>query len=302
MLRSGPMVISTNYIPDNNPSWRTYEHSNPNYQLVVVKGDGLRFRRGRTNLVLNENQFLLLLPNETHSRWGDAPPDTGFYFVQFRFPEGNEGPSFAINGEVLNIPLLGSYPDSTLLELSMRLREEAFARKKHYRLRMGSILVEILTLISRHGQPMHASPTTLTVRSPIQAEHVLKVKKYIEKNFCQSISAKNIEAELKLNYEYLCRVFRSATNMTIVDYINRLRIEKATALLLEVNHYQTIEEVARNLGFNNVSYFTRVFKKYMGLTPSSFVRNAYQTLPTSVGQQQNRDKVLSEPAGEESGC
>ncbi|ELP5185316.1 helix-turn-helix transcriptional regulator, partial [Clostridium perfringens] len=65
---------------------------------------------------------------------------------------------------------------------------------------------------------------------------------------------------------YTCRTFKEVTGKTILDYINHIRCINARNLIL-YNGY-TISESAYKSGFNNLSYFSKTYKKYMGLLPS----------------------------------
>ena len=60
------------------------------------------------------------------------------------------------------------------------------------------------------------------------------------------------------------------TGFTILDYINTVRIKESIKLLNGKN--LNINEIALSSGFENQSYFSKVFKKYMGCTPSSYAR------------------------------
>lgn len=71
-----------------------------------------------------------------------------------------------------------------------------------------------------------------------------------------------------LSSSYLCRVFKEETGVNINTYINNLRMAKAVRLLEDKNYY--IKEVAISVGFDDQLYFSRLFKKYYGVTPSQY--------------------------------
>jgi len=68
----------------------------------------------------------------------------------------------------------------------------------------------------------------------------------------------------------LMRVFRKATGQTPIEYLLRLRIQKAMELLR--NSSLSITEIALEVGFNDSNYFTRQFRRVLGETPRSFRR------------------------------
>ena len=66
----------------------------------------------------------------------------------------------------------------------------------------------------------------------------------------------------------LMRVFRAATGQSPIEYLLRLRIQKAMALLRNTD--LTITEIAMEVGFNDSNYFTRQFKRVQGSSPTRF--------------------------------
>ena len=76
-----------------------------------------------------------------------------------------------------------------------------------------------------------------------------------------------------MNPKYFCRFFRQITLRTPIDYLNYYRIECAREQLAATD--ASITEVALGCGFNDISYFTKTFKKYMGLTPRQYMKQTY---------------------------
>lgn len=68
--------------------------------------------------------------------------------------------------------------------------------------------------------------------------------------------------------EHVCRLFKSATDVTLGDFLNELRIEHASAMLTTTNY--DIIDVALDSGFDNLSTFYHLFKKYKGLSPKRY--------------------------------
>ena len=84
----------------------------------------------------------------------------------------------------------------------------------------------------------------------------------------KNLSLDEISEELYLSKYYLCRIFKEYTGFTITEYINTYRIKKATQLLENSN--ESISSISVILGFESVSYFERVFKKIMNVTPLKY--------------------------------
>ncbi|MBQ4110639.1 MAG: helix-turn-helix transcriptional regulator [Clostridia bacterium] len=77
--------------------------------------------------------------------------------------------------------------------------------------------------------------------------------------------------ETGLSYSYFKELFISKFGMPPVKYLTRLRIEKAKELI--ITHRYSITEISDMCGFENVYYFSNIFKKYTGVSPSKYTLN-----------------------------
>lgn len=93
---------------------------------------------------------------------------------------------------------------------------------------------------------------------------------YVEENFDRRIALLEIAAKFNMSHKYFCRFFKSKFHKTFVEYLNDVRIEKACTKLAEG---MTVTEAAFCCGFENMSYFTLVFKKRTGMTPSAYKKS-----------------------------
>lgn len=100
-----------------------------------------------------------------------------------------------------------------------------------------------------------------------------KIKQFILANYNNSsISVSKIAEHLSFNSDYISNHFKKETGVTITNFLTQTRIEQAKNLLLTTDY--TVNEVANKVGFNDVSYFHRVFKKHTHITPSQFQRRS----------------------------
>lgn len=95
----------------------------------------------------------------------------------------------------------------------------------------------------------------------------LKVEDYIKKNFKKQLPLEEIANRFDISPSYLCRIFIKYTSSSIVDYINECRISESKKLLLTD---KSIKDVAYESGFRTPTYFGRVFKKNIKLTPKEY--------------------------------
>lgn len=94
---------------------------------------------------------------------------------------------------------------------------------------------------------------------------------YINLNLGNQLSLKSIADIIHVNASHLSRKFKSDTNMTIIDYINKKRVEEAKLYLERGN--VSFTEIALMVGFNDLNYFGRVFKQITSLTPSEYAKS-----------------------------
>lgn len=94
---------------------------------------------------------------------------------------------------------------------------------------------------------------------------------YIEENYARAISLSEISEQAHMSEGYFCRMFKQSTGRTFVDYLNRLRVEKAVLLLNQ--GLCNVTEAAMSVGFDDINYFSRVFKKYMKQSPESYIKD-----------------------------
>ncbi|WP_353947830.1 AraC family transcriptional regulator [Sporolactobacillus sp. Y61] len=91
---------------------------------------------------------------------------------------------------------------------------------------------------------------------------------YIQENSLQDFSLENLASHVYLNPAYLSHLFKKEVGTSITDFINRVKTRESVYFLLHTNN--SISEVALLFHFCNQSYYTTVFKKYFGMTPSQF--------------------------------
>lgn len=84
----------------------------------------------------------------------------------------------------------------------------------------------------------------------------------------EELTLKLIADELHLNVVYIGQVFKKEMHLTFAQYLNQVRIKKAQELLL--NSTQNINEISDAIGYNNTTYFSKMFKKLTGLAPKEF--------------------------------
>lgn len=91
---------------------------------------------------------------------------------------------------------------------------------------------------------------------------------YINQNYNQFITSKDVASELFMNNSYFCRLFKKNFGNCFQNYLNIYRIEKSTILLRDTN--DSVSEIAENVGFNSMSYYGKLFREIYGCSPSQY--------------------------------
>jgi len=94
------------------------------------------------------------------------------------------------------------------------------------------------------------------------------IKNYVEANLEYDIKIAEVAKAFKYNEQYLGRLFKKETGLSFCEYINKQRINRAKRLLKETE--ESVIDIASFVGFNNVTYFNRIFKRQLSITPLEF--------------------------------
>ena len=102
---------------------------------------------------------------------------------------------------------------------------------------------------------------------------VAKARKYIHEHYTEDINLNDIASMFSISPGYFSTIFKQNTGMCFTDYVAEVKIAEAKKLLRESNY--KIYEISEMLGYENAYYFSRVFKKITGMTPSEFLSKKY---------------------------
>lgn len=127
-------------------------------------------------------------------------------------------------------------------------------------------LCRLFSWIRKEG--LYASNSTATDTELHRVDQIKSVLEYIEANFSSPLSLEKLAGVVGMNPKYFCRVFTRLTHQSPMDYVNFYRVEQAAFLLSSTD--LSITTAAMECGFWDSSYFTKVFKKYKGITPRAY--------------------------------
>jgi two-component system response regulator YesN len=97
---------------------------------------------------------------------------------------------------------------------------------------------------------------------------ITKAREYIESNYNKDLTLEDVSREVGLSPHYFSRFFKEETGENFIDYLTNIRIREAKNLLEREN--LSIKEVCFKVGYNDPNYFSRIFKRITGISPSEF--------------------------------
>ena len=99
------------------------------------------------------------------------------------------------------------------------------------------------------------------------------ILKYIENNYMNKISIADVAEEVHLSQSHFMKYFKNTMGTSFIDYLNEYRLTMASRLLLSSD--ATVLNISEEVGFDNLSYFNRSFKRRFGQTPSAYRKRKF---------------------------
>lgn len=139
-----------------------------------------------------------------------------------------------------------------------------------YELLSKAYLLQIWKLLYDQLPVKSSDSSKLSARTVNQDAHRVKqAMLYIQEHFMESVTLDDIAGSILVSKSECCRCFRRATGLSPIEYLMKYRIMEAARHMQRKTH-ESISEIAGAVGFNNTSYFNKIFKKYIGCTPTEY--------------------------------
>ena len=133
-----------------------------------------------------------------------------------------------------------------------------------YELAIKSCLLQAIFLLLPYGVSGKNQDTDSA------SEKLKTVLDYIHLHYADALSIKELAAQCYFSEYYFMRFFKKHMHMTVIEYLNNLRMEKAVELFEQ--GYTSIIEVSMSVGFHSLSYFHKVFREKFSMTPKQFLQ------------------------------
>ena len=128
--------------------------------------------------------------------------------------------------------------------------------------------IKLLSIFAEHLSAM--CNQIAVAEQTAEPSFITRAKKFIEDHQGELLSLGQVAKSVNMSTYYFCKMFKKFTGINFTNYVTRVRIESAKTLLLNQN--LRISEIAFEAGFQSLTHFNRVFKHFMGCSPTSYRR------------------------------
>jgi AraC-like DNA-binding protein len=224
------------------------------FELILMVEGRSEYITGKSRRAVNRNEVLLIPPGVEHTFSCRTGEQTTISCIHFDLP-GLRLPGVC---EIFAVE-----EDPEVLRLFMKSAQEFERREHHHEPLLNRMLGEIWVRLvrSRSAPPLPKLPAKLV--------HALN---FLEKNYREQITRSSVSDYLGITPEHLNFLFRKHLSTTPMEHLTELRLKRAKQILHSAG--RNVAEAAYLSGFNDPLYFSRLFRKRIGVPPSRYARMA----------------------------
>lgn len=232
------------------------------FQLLYIASGKAQFFFDGKEQILSKGNMVLFLPDQPQMYFLYAKDKPETYWVHFT---GNKVLEILEQFDIptdRNVSFIGSSQDYQWL--FMQMIHELRAKRYNYQKMLESEFKSLLIMIDRYLKV--GEDNTAHKQNEIQ-----KAIHYFNRNFNKDISIEEYATGNFMRPSVFIQQFKKVTNQTPMQYITSLRIASAINLMQDKNY--NISQIAAAVGYSNPLYFSRLFHKKTGLSPSEYRKN-----------------------------
>ena len=272
------------YRKSGYPNYLFYYHYHEFLEIIFMRKGKIRIIADFGKFTLRENEILVVNSNEVHSGFFHERAkdfvDYSVIFINLRVLESKTGANVR---DVFKNLFVGKTkvknhitPDVDGYDRVKEIVLQTSERYINYASNGKTIpeLVQMGNAISVLSEFDACDLIYTTRKEPKTKETDFSVRllNYVQSNYRDRITTKTASNFFSYDEAQFCRLFKKHFNMTFIKFLNFYRIKMACCYNI-ADKSMTIENVAKDVGYDNYSYFCRNFKKYIGKTPKEFFHN-----------------------------
>jgi AraC-like DNA-binding protein len=264
--------IELYYVDENHPRYEMPLHWHMEHELILIlQGTFTMLADGKT-IELKKGDSMMLAEETLH---GGMPDHCIYECVVFDLEQflpplsvcGERIGKLREQGSALTYVFREGTEGAKIVSSLFQAME---TEQKGYEFSTTGLLWQLLGLMLEKDLFQHSQGKT-------QGKGFSKIKpvlQLIRSNYADALTLRDLAGKAAMEPKYFCRVFRQLTGKTPVEYLNYYRVECAAELLCMTDH--SVTEIALECGFNDVSYFNRLFRRQKGASAREF-RKQHQT-------------------------
>ena len=258
------------YQEDQSPMFYNKFHQHEEIQISYInKGEGTLIV-GDTINDYEAGDILVIGGNLPHVFKSDTEKSNVSHMITLFFTEDAFGKGFFDLDELKELKRFFKKTENGFKVTSNKILQTFFYQlKEASRLQRFIILLEILRTLSKSKTIALSSFIYEKQYSDLEGKRMSAVMEYTMNNYQNQISLESVAMIAAMTKNAFCKYFKKRTNKTYFRFLNELRIENASKLLLS-NSELSIAEIADKSGFNNISNFNRQFKTVKNIVPSEY--------------------------------
>ena len=236
------------------------------FEMIYVHDGSANITINHTSFIVGKGDLLFISPYSLHSV--ETIPNEAFSHTCFCF-DLNMVPDTKLRESLVdgvlyitNIVKNDSCHSEKLVSMFKAIDDAMTASHPYWELVVQGNLSLIFSYI------MQNSLITDSALHSDSRDFCIKVSKYIKNHYKEKVTSSAIAEEFNFHQGYFCRIFKKNFAMCFSDYLNMYRLEKAKLLLIKSDI--SITDVAYEAGYDNPSYFTKIFRVQNGVSPRKF--------------------------------
>lgn len=258
--------------PWNDQGNRSDIHTHDFLEISIVLEGQADYTIEEQEFQLNAGQIMLFNPGIHHGE--EQRPGTYSHQLHIGLTnislDGLKRNHFPTKKAILN---LGEY-QWEFLDKAWRLVKEYGEEQPEFQLMVKALIIEMLVLILRSLEKVQDNNVTLALSKNAKRKQYLvnHAIYYLENHHTQEITLEQLADTLYVSPTYLSKVFKESTGMSPINYLIQVRLKHAKELL--ANDQLTIREISQAVGYQDAYHFSKLFKKYYGVSPSQLVKKS----------------------------
>lgn len=235
-------------------------HGRLDYQIIYIASGKAHFYFNGAEKIISAGNTVLYRPGEEQDYYYYGTDQTEVYWVHFTGSDVKNMLQRHGIADDMHVIHTGSSPHYNHLFLQMI--QELQLCQEHYEDLIANHLQHLFILFHRMINDNYPDP------NPFLVPEMVSAIRFFQENYRKTIHIEEYAAAHHMSVSWFIRCFKKLTNSTPAQYIQSLRMSNAQ-ILLESSNY-SIAEIADIIGYENPFYFTRLFKKRYGISPSGY--------------------------------